>query len=376
MDNSNPEAGKGKRADKFPLGLHKTGQYRKRIRGRDFYFGTDPDKALAEWLRVKDDLLSGRSPRIFDGDACDLMTLCNSFMTNAKSKRDGGELAHRTYDDYYKSCERMIEHLGKASVVQELQPHDLMKLRRALSKTMNATSLGNEVTRCRVILRYGFENGLIDKPVRFGDFKRPAKRVTRREKAKAGSKLFNAVEIRKLIAAADVQMKAMILLAINCGFGNGDCGQLPVSALDMQNGWIDYPRPKTGIARRCPLWPETVGALQAALESRKSDTDPLVFRTKRGQCWFTDSKANPLSAEFKKLCVSQDVYEANRGFYALRHGFQTIGDQHGDYLSTRAIMGHSDNTISGMYRENIEDRRLRAVADHVRGWLFGAAVQE
>lgn len=378
---------KSKRAE-FPLSLHKpTGQYRKRIRGKDFYFGTDTDKALAEWMRVKDDLLAGRTPKPFDGDKCDLRTLCNSFLTDASAKRELGELTSRSYDDYYTSCERMLKHLGKTSIVEELRPTDLMKLRRVLSKTLNATSLGNEVGRCRVILRYAFENGLTDKPVRFGDFKRPAKRVARREKAKAGSKLFSVEDIKKLLDAADTQMKAMILLGVNCGFGNGDCGQLPEAAIDLESGWIDYPRPKTGIARRCPLWPETVEAIRAALSVRKSTDDDLVFRTKYGQSWFCDSKAAPLSAEFRKLLQRIDteaeekakkkgteapakLYVANRGFYALRHTFQTIGDQHGDYLSTRAIMGHSDNTISGTYRENIEDRRLRAVVDHVRGWLF------
>jgi hypothetical protein len=44
-------------------------------------------------------------------------------------------------------------------------------------------------------------------------------------------------------------LKAMILLGINCGYGNADCGTLPLSALDLKNGWINYHRPKTGIVR-------------------------------------------------------------------------------------------------------------------------------
>ena len=63
-------------------------------------------------------------------------------------------------------------------------------------------------------------------------------------------------------------MKAMILLGINCGFGNADCGNLPVAALDLDGSWVDYPRPKTGINRRCPLWPETVEALRVAFAKR------------------------------------------------------------------------------------------------------------
>jgi len=52
----------------------------------------------------------------------------------------------------------------------------------------------------------------------------------------------------------------MILLGINCGLGNGDCGNLPLRALDLGHGWVDFPRPKTGIPRRGPLRPETVEA--------------------------------------------------------------------------------------------------------------------
>jgi hypothetical protein len=49
----------------------------------------------------------------------------------------------------------------------------------------------------------------------------------------------------------------MILLGINGGMGNSDCANLPLRAVDLDAGMIDFPRPKTGIARRCPLWPDT-----------------------------------------------------------------------------------------------------------------------
>lgn len=39
----------------------------------------------------------------------------------------------------------------------------------------------------------------------------------------------------------------MILLAVNCGFGNEDCGTLPLSALDLKGGWVAHARPKTGV---------------------------------------------------------------------------------------------------------------------------------
>jgi len=41
-----------------------------------------------------------------------------------------------------------------------------------------------------------------------------------------------------------------------------------------------------------------------------------------------------------------------------------------DFPAVRLVMGHADNTIDDIYREGIEDDRLRAVVDHVHGWLI------
>jgi hypothetical protein len=39
-------------------------------------------------------------------------------------------------------------------------------------------------------------------------------------------------------------------------------------------------------------------------------------------------------------------------------------------------MGHEVPHMSAVYRETISDARLRAVADHVRGWLFPPPKQD
>jgi hypothetical protein len=58
-----------KRKDKFPLWLHPTGQWGKKINGRYCYFGTDRAKALAEYVRVREDLEAGRKPRPKDDES-------------------------------------------------------------------------------------------------------------------------------------------------------------------------------------------------------------------------------------------------------------------------------------------------------------------
>ncbi len=51
--------------------------------------------------------------------------------------------------------------------------------------------------------------------------------------------MFEAAEIRAMLAVASVPLKAMILLGINCGFGNTDVANLCVKHLDLKGGWCN-----------------------------------------------------------------------------------------------------------------------------------------
>jgi integrase len=168
----------------------------------------------------------------------------------------------------------------------------------------------------------------------------------------------------------------MILLGINCGLGNADCGSLPLAAVDLDGAIIDYPRPKTGIARRCLLWSETVQSLRESLEGRpepkKAEHAGLFFVTKYGQPWVKDIPDSPLAKEFRKLLRRLGISaKKGRGFYTLRHTFRTVADGARDQPAADYMMGHEVPHMSSIYRETISDERLRAVADHVRAWLFG-----
>ena len=75
-------------------------------------------------------------------------------------------------------------------------------------------------------------------------------------------------------------MRTMILLALNGGLGNSDVAELPLSALDLKAGWLNFPRPKTGIPRRIPLWPEAIASLKA-LGLEPPPLDPELVRKRR-----------------------------------------------------------------------------------------------
>jgi integrase len=377
---STPAAKPAKPYPEFPLTPHPAGYWCKKIRGKLHYFGpwADPDGALQRYLDQKDALHAGRTPRP-DPEALTVKELANEFLNAKQTLVDAKELSPQTWRDYKEVCDLVVAQFGKGRLVAGLGPEDFAGLRTKVAKRWGPVRLGTKLIQyTRSLFKYGLEAGLLAQPVLFGPgFKRPAAKVLRLNRAAAGPKLFTREEVQKLLGAAGTPLRAMLLLGINCGFGNADCGNLPLSAIDWDNGIIDYPRPKTGIPRRCPLWPETVQALKDALAARPEPRDPansgLVFITKYGQSWSKDGAGNnPVYLLTSKLLRRLGINgRKGLGFYTLRHTFRTVADGAKDQPAADYIMGHEVPHMSSVYRETISDERLRAVAEHVRRWLFG-----
>jgi integrase len=361
----------------FPLFPHAAGVWAKKIRGKLHYFGpwSDPDGALDNYNRQKEDLHAGRKPRV-DTEGTTVKEMVNAFLNAKQALVESGELAAMTWADYKTATDEIIAAFGKSRLVSDLRPDDFGPLRKKMAKKWGVQRLCKTIQFIRCVFKYAFDSDLIDRPVRFGpDFKRPSKAVIRRQKAAAGPQLFTADEVRRMIDAAPVNIRAMILLGINVGFGNSDCGNLPLFAVNLDAGIIDYPRPKTGIPRRCALWPETVATLREALACRptpkKEEHTGLVFVTRCGDSWYTGTPDGPLSRETGKLLRRLGINGRKRlGFYTLRHTFRTVADESRDQPAVDFIMGHEAQHMSSVYRETISDERLRAVTDHVRKWLF------
>jgi integrase len=378
----------------FPLYPHAVGKWAKTIRGRTYYFGTweDSEGALTEYLNAKDDLYAGRTPS--SKGSVSIGYVCNSFIRSKRLAFDSGRLSCSTLCDYDRCCRNLIDQLGATRSVLDLCPTDFEKLYAHLSRSYGPSTLGREITMTRSILRYAFESDLLDRPVKFGpQFRSPSKQQRRIFKVKAeqanGKKLFAAEEIQRMMDAAGPQLKAMILLGINGALGNSDVANLPLSALDLQAGWLDFVRVKTGTNRRIPLWPETVDALRVVIANRRkpanSDHENLLFLTKFGKRWVENifeevkrfgktklkfKRDNALAKEFSKLLETLGLKRRQIGFYALRHTFETIGDGCRDQVAVDSILGHSDPTMAAESRPGIEDSRLQAVVEHVRQWLF------
>ena len=121
---------------------------------------------------------------------------------------------------------------------------------------------------------------------------------------------------------------------------------------------------------------ETIKALHEAIEKRPKHKRPedakLLFITQYGQSWAKETADNPITKVFRLLLDKLKLHRHGLGFYALRHTFETIGGGSRDQVAVDFIMGHTDGSMAGVYREEIEDERLVAVTNHVRKWLYPA----
>src|SRR5262245_43486798 len=244
MANDNSTFPNSQSQPKFPLTQHPTGRWCKKIRGTLHYFGRDREAALASYLDQKERLHAGLTTAD-NPDELTVFHLCTKFLGSRKALRDNDELSERTFDEYVALSKRLIRAFGKGRLVTDLRPDDFAGLRVTMAKTWGPVRLKVEIVRTRTPFNWAYKNGLLTKPIVFGEgFRVSTRKTLRQHTAAQGPKMFEAAEIRTLLKHAGQPLKAMLYLGINTAMGNNDVATLPFSALDLDAGWIRFARVK------------------------------------------------------------------------------------------------------------------------------------
>jgi len=85
-------------ASKFPLTLHPTGQYCKKIRGKLHYFGTDKKAALREYLEQATFLHTDRRQDLHQQqDGLTVKDLCNLYLEHQHVGVEAGQITASHY---------------------------------------------------------------------------------------------------------------------------------------------------------------------------------------------------------------------------------------------------------------------------------------
>lgn len=355
----------------FPLSPRANGQWAKKIHGKWEYFGpwSHPEDALARYQAR----IGGHAKQPVQ--QVTLADLINCFLRAREPAKEAGEISEQTFELYWYRGEQLVQSFGRNRPVDSLTPSDFRELRSQLARKYSPATLTVAIRQIRTIFLFGRENMNVF-PTMGSEFKAPSARLLRKARNEGPERFFEAAQIRKLLAAANFNLRAMVYLGVNCGFGCSDCAHLRLKFLDLENGWIEYPRRKTEVMRLCPLWPETVVALRAAIDRtdilRKLRKHDYVFVRRNGRP-FADCSPTAVSSAATVLLKRVGLHSKGVGFYSLRHVFQTIGERAKDPVAVSAIMGHAPRAgdMSDHYRHMKRDRqRLVAVTAAVRDWLL------
>lgn len=354
----------------FPLYAHNTRRWAKKIKGHTRFFGpwNDWQAALVRYEHDVHYWQRGQKPPPMDAnkDAVTVGYLVNKFLEHREGLVESGELARQTWLDYKRIGEDLIKQLGRHTAIEYLTPDDFARLRKHFAtskpkpkssgasknkartaekaKTKGLVSVRNSIARSMAIFNDAHKARLISRPVDTGEsFQKPKRAALKREKLAKNNKSYSVDELKTLFEAANPQTRCFILLGLNGGLGNADIGKL--EHRHVVDGWVDFPRPKTMVDRRFPLWPETASAIEATKQTKRPDL-PYLFLTKYGIRWFKDSGDDPLSKEFRKLSKECDCHKNGRGFYALRHVFRSVARGCRDREAVE-VLGTDDEQVLG-----------------------------
>jgi len=343
------------------LSFHKgSGQWCKVIKGKRWYLGKDHDKALEAWFKYRADFEQGVDPRKSKDSANRYLAIrdgCNLFLDRRKE-----EMSAVSWKSLRYQCKQVVEFFGPNALFHTLTPEHFSSLRAHMDKG-SPVSLANKIVRVRTIFNWLADRDYIDKP-KFGlDFKPPGRKAVRRHRREQANRVASPAEFWAITNELGVQLRACAYLGLNCGFGPTDCYELPTSVVDLAGGVIHWARVKTEADRICPLWPETVQALELWNHCRTKD---------RGKRRFFDfTLAAIVSNEFHEGVVRAGKSRSGLSFYSLRHTLATISRECNDDSAVRVILGHVDDSIlDEHYTHRFPRERLTAVTEHVRQWLL------
>ena len=352
------------RSDKFPLTLHPSGHYCKKIKGHIYYFGSDRKQALENYLDQAIFLHGYDSiqQKTANGNMI-LKEICDMYLKYQHTKLLANNLSARHHNDQIRSLKKLMDFLGENCRIKSISTLSLQNYKRSLQKHYSSVCrLNLHLSIMKAMFHWAKKNDILKNIPNIDA-------VSRAKVIHQNRFTFDSEQINKLLSAAGIKMQAMIWLGLNCGFGCTDCASLKWSDLDLVNGRVILPRRKTGIYRDLPLWPETIKSLRKM--KRKGS---LVFYSSRGNPYiqinikidFSRKEkytiTNSISTQFRRLIFKAGLkVPKGTGFYSLRRTAATIAARSGDPFAVQRLLGHANLTMATRYVQDISAQTDRVI---------------
>ncbi len=350
-----------------PISFHKpTGQYYVTRAGKRLYLGADRDAAMEKYHRLALGLATVESPHV--SVLITTKELANRFIAAQKANWGPTGTTLRGYENWLGRFLADHPRLRAEDLTVEMFASWKLSLRR---REYSPTSINHFLKAVRAMYVFAEETGLLENSPRL-------RRVKNERCPPVGSKekpLYTKGELQKLIAGADDQLRVMLLLGLNCGFGPKDLEDLSSGDIDADR--VTLPRSKTGVCQTFRLWPDTLQALNQLEEQRavliarmakrgrhRSDGGH-VFMTKYWRPWSKDA----IAEQFRKLCKKVGV--PCYGFYRLRHCASTAMSLVATPHVHRKFMRHSQLQQQVTYTHT-PDAEVDAAVKKAQAKLIGS----
>ncbi|MCK4292592.1 MAG: tyrosine-type recombinase/integrase [Planctomycetes bacterium] len=289
--------------------------------------------------------------------------LCDLYLEYQHSKLLTGALSARHHNDQISSLGKLMSFLGKGRRIKSISTLDLQNFKRKLQGAYgSAHRLNLHISAMKAMFHWARKNDILQNIPNIDA-------VSRGKIVHQEMYTFSSEQIRKLLSAADVKMRAMIWLGLNCCFGCTDCARLRWKDLDLENGRVQLARNKTGVPRNLPLWPETMKASRAVPRSGQ-----LVFYTAEGHPWVRTSlktktdgsrkytTVNAVTSMFARLLKKAKINAPKgTGFYPLRRTAATLAARSGDPFAVQRLLGHVDLTMATRYVQDVSEQTDRVI---------------
>ena len=322
-----------------PISYHKhTKQYYVTRSGRRIYLGSDKEQALEKYHRLGLGQVLTPVEEVTPNPLISVKELANRFIAAQRANWRNPEATLACYKDWLGRFLRDHRRLMASDFTVEAFADWKLSLKK---RGYSAESINHYLSAVRAMYVFAEETDLIQKAPKL-------RRVKNETKPRPGAKdkpLYTPDDLQKLLISADLQMRAMILLALNCGFGPKDVRDLTWN--HIENDRVTLPRSKTGVCQTYLLWAEIRALLEeirqerldlsARMAKRKAlwSDNGHVFVTRFWKPWSKDAVAE----QFRKLCKKAGV--PCYGFYRLRHCASTAMSMVATPHVQRKFMRHS-----------------------------------
>ncbi len=355
---------------KLELQKHKgSGQWRKRIQGRDYYFGRYDEVpyrvALMHMYERQAAIRGGVQSQGGQSVSLTVRQLVDEYMLFRADDVQLGGLKEVTLEKYQHSANFVTETIGSIKV-SKLRPMDFRRLQIAAAERFGTYKQRDLVTFFKQVITWGVEHDRIF-PIKVPkSFKKPLSDAfrspdgsseTSQEEKWVWTREQWGLGLRRASTSSE-WMRPALYLGLNCGLGNTDVAGLKWSHIREVEGQMCMckSRSKNGRPRMVPLWDETLAALGPRGEGRILETKtglPLVSE---------DGRHDRMGVLIRR--------HVGRPFYGLRHMFMSIGSQVGDADGIRYMMGWASKDQADHYLLSTawSIERLKKITEHVRRW--------